>query len=123
MASGGNFIESRMQRHMRACMVCSVVRTAQEFTRSGCPNCDFLQLAGNPDAVAEATSPDFEGLITISDTERSWVARYQRLQGCLPGVYAMQVMGVLAEEYIEAAEAAGVHYVPRDGSATEAVDA
>jgi transcription elongation factor SPT4 len=107
---------------MRACMVCSFVQTYQKFVQQGCPNCDsFLQLAGNSDAVQDCTSQVFDGLMTVSDTSKSWVARFQRLEGYVPGVYAVQVEGVLAEDYVEAAEAAGVRYIPRDGSVSEAL--
>jgi transcription elongation factor SPT4 len=118
----GNFIPTSQHRHMRACMVCSIVRTQQQFQTSGCPNCEsFLELAGNPEAVQEATSQVFDGMLTVSNTSRSWVARYQRLEGYVPGVYAVQVEGILPEEIIIAAENAGVHYIPRDGSVSEAL--
>jgi transcription elongation factor SPT4 len=117
-----NFIPTNQHRHMRACMVCSIVRTQTQFQQQGCPNCDhFLELAGNNDAVAECTSAVFEGLLTVSDTSRSWVARWQRLEGYVPGVYAVQVEGILPEEVLVACENAGVNYVPRDGSVSEAI--
>ena len=120
--SGGSYIAPNQQRHMRACMVCSVVRTEQQFKQNGCPNCEaFLELAGNIEAIQECTSQVFEGLLTVSDTSRSWVARSQRLEGYVPGVYAVQVEGVLPEEAIAAAENAGVHYMPRDGTVNEAL--
>ncbi|KAH7117943.1 Spt4/RpoE2 zinc finger-domain-containing protein [Dendryphion nanum] len=116
------YIQPNQQRNMRACMVCSVVRTTQQFQTQGCPNCEsFLELRGNLDAVQECTSQVFDGLMTVSDTSRSWVARYQRLEGYVPGVYAVQVEGVLPEEVIAAAENAGIQYIPRDGSVSEAL--
>ena len=82
---------------MRACMVCSIVRTYTQFLQSGCPNCDgFLELTGNGDAIQDCTSQVFEGLLTVSDTSKSWVARYQRLEGYVPGVYAIQVEGIVS---------------------------
>jgi transcription elongation factor SPT4 len=111
------FIPPNQQRHMRACMVCSIVRTQQQFQLSGCPNCEhFLELTGNSEAVAECTSQVFEGLISVADTSRSWVARFQRLEGYVTGVYATQVEGILPEDVLAQVEAAGINYVPRDGS-------
>lgn len=82
---------------MRACMICSIVRTTQQFMNSGCPNCEaFLEMTGSMDVIQEVTSQVFDGLITVSDTTRSWVARYQRLEGYVPGVYAVQVEGVVS---------------------------
>ena len=50
-------------------------------------------------------------MITVADTTKSWVARYQRLEGYVPGVYAVQVEGVLPEDVLSAMENAGVNYV------------
>ncbi|EDU46457.1 SPT4 Transcription elongation factor SPT4 [Pyrenophora tritici-repentis] len=114
---GGAYIPPNQQRNMRACMVCSVVRTQQQFLTEGCPNCeDVLELAGNPEQINDCTSQVFDGLISVSDTSRSWVARYQRLEGYRPGVYATQVEGILPEDVIGLVESAGINYVPRDGS-------
>ncbi|CAO2648278.1 Nn.00g075450.m01.CDS01 [Neocucurbitaria sp. VM-36] len=115
--AGGAAIPPNQQRNMRACMVCSIVRTQQQFMTHGCPNCeDILELIGNSEQVNDCTSQVFDGLISIADTKRSWVARYQRLEGYVPGVYATQVEGILPEDVIVAVENAGINYVPRDGS-------
>lgn len=85
-------------RSLRACMVCSIVQPAAKFTRDGCPNCeDFLELRGNQDGIADCTSSVFEGLMTMAEPERSWVAKWQRLQGYVPGTYAVKVVGVVGE--------------------------
>ncbi|KAF2024587.1 Spt4-domain-containing protein [Setomelanomma holmii] len=120
MIQGGASIPANQQRNMRACMVCSIVRTQQQFLTQGCPNCeDIIELANNPDQINDCTSQVFEGLISVSDTSRSWVARYQRLEGYVPGVYATQVEGILPEDVLAAVENAGINYVPRDGSEQE----
>lgn len=120
MIQGGAHIPPNQQRNMRACMVCSIVRTQHQFATQGCPNCeDFLELANNAEQINDCTSQVFEGLITVADTTRSWVARYQRLEGYVAGVYAIQVEGILPEDVLVAVENAGVNYVPRDGSEQE----
>lgn len=122
MASTNNFVPTNQHRQLRACMVCSVVKTESQFKKQGCPNCEaFLQLRGDDDQISACTSQVFEGLMTVSDTSRSWVARWQRLEGYVPGVYAVQVEGLLPEDVISAAEDAGIHYIPRDGSVNEAL--
>ncbi|KAF2736835.1 transcription initiation Spt4 [Polyplosphaeria fusca] len=115
-----SFIPPNQHRYMRACMVCSIVRTEATFVQSGCPNCDqFLELTGNKEAVQECTSSVFDGLVTVTDTSKSWVARHQRLEGYVPGVYAVQVEGILPEEVLISLENAGITYIPRDGSVNE----
>lgn len=117
MIEGGAYIAPGQQRNMRACMVCSIVRTQNQFLTQGCPNCEeIIELAGNPEQINDCTSQVFEGLITVADTSRSWVARYQRLEGYVPGVYATQVEGILPDDVIGLVESAGINYVPRDGS-------
>ncbi|KAF2491743.1 putative transcriptional elongation protein Spt4 [Lophium mytilinum] len=120
--SNSAFVGPRDYKNLRACMVCGIVQTYAKFVSGGCPNCEaFLELTGSGDAVNECTSQVFDGLMTVADTKTSWVARYQRLEGYIAGVYAVQVEGVLPEEVVAAVEAAGVNYVPRDGSAEETI--
>jgi transcription elongation factor SPT4 len=71
----------------------------QRFRDNGCPNCEeFLRLAGSQDQIEACTSQVFEGVITLADPPRSWVAKWQRLDGYLPGVYAVKVSGQLPDE-------------------------
>lgn len=83
----------------------------------GCPNCeDLLQLKSSPDAIAECTSAQFEGVITMGDPKTSWVAKWMRLTEYVPAVYAVKVNGTLPREVVEALEDNGIQYVPRDGT-------
>jgi transcription elongation factor SPT4 len=85
----------------------------QKFQAAGCPNCEsFLGLQGNPDSVAECTSQVFEGLISLADPSKSWVARWQRIDGYVPGIYAAKVVGILPEDVIISIEEAGLKYIP-----------
>ncbi len=74
-------------------------RDLKRFRDEGCPNCDsFLGLRGNADGIDSCTSQVFEGLITLADPSKSWVARWQRLDGYVPGVYAIKVSGQLPDD-------------------------
>jgi transcription elongation factor SPT4 len=107
-------------RSLRACMVCSIIRPHAEFQKEGCPNCeDALQMAGSSDTVGECTSSNFNGIIALMDAKNSWVARYHRLEAYKPGMYAVQVIGNLNEEHIDAVRAAGMRFVRRDGRKEE----
>ncbi|KAI9158756.1 putative Transcription elongation factor SPT4 [Paramyrothecium foliicola] len=149
MSSSANFVPPSHQRYLRACMVCSIVMTYSvrppgpplppKFRRSyspptsssdtarcadvemGCPNCEeFLHLAGSQDQIESCTSQVFEGLITLSDPSRSWVAKWQRLDGYVPGVYATKVSGQLPDEVRATLEEEyRVQYIPRDGTEIE----
>lgn len=113
-----------------------IIPVDQKFMREGCPNCEhILGLRGNNDAIQECTSQVFEGLISIADERVSWVARWQRLEGYVPGTYAVKVTGTvcwlnkmpklrtkltgwfqiflqLPPETISSLEDAGIKYIP-----------
>jgi transcription elongation factor SPT4 len=51
-------------RHLRACLVCSLVKTVEQFELDGCDNCEsFLGLQNNRDAIDDCTSSNFDGLV------------------------------------------------------------
>lgn len=50
----------------------------------------------HPDSVQECTSQVFEGQISLADPAQSWVAKWQRLDGYVPGVYAVKVVGIVS---------------------------
>ncbi|KAK4191382.1 transcription elongation factor spt4 [Podospora australis] len=117
-----NYVAPGQQRYLRACMVCSIVMTNARFREEGCPNCEeYIHLQGSQDAIDSCTSTVFDGLITLADPTKSWVAKWQRLDGYVRGVYATKVSGQLPDEVrTQLEDDHGVQYIPRDGSATEA---
>jgi len=54
-------------------------------------------MKGSSEAVQECTSQVFEGLITLADPTSSWVAKWQRLESYIPGVYAVKVVGIVSQ--------------------------
>ena len=86
----------------------------QRFKKEGCPNCeDFLGLRGSDDSIDACTSSVYDGLITLVDPSKSWVAKWQRLDGYVKGVYATKVMGQLPDELItEMEQNYKIRYMP-----------
>jgi transcription elongation factor SPT4 len=77
----------------------SLTRLLQRFRDDGCPNCEeFLHLQGSQDSIESCTSQVFEGVITLADPSKSWVAKWQRLDNYIPGMYAIKVSGQLPDE-------------------------
>ncbi|XP_030392267.1 transcription elongation factor SPT4 isoform X2 [Gopherus evgoodei] len=53
-------------RHLRACLLCSLVKTIDQFEYDGCDNCDaYLQMKGNREMVYDCTSSSFDGLLEL----------------------------------------------------------
>ncbi|TPX36884.1 hypothetical protein SeMB42_g02473 [Synchytrium endobioticum] len=108
------------KRGLRACLLCSIIQKERDFRRFGCPNCDeILQIKGSAERVEECTSSRYEGIIAMMNPERSWVAKWQRVDKFVKGLYAIKVIGVLPAGVIDEIEEAGVHYRRRDGTALD----
>ncbi|KAL8290044.1 hypothetical protein RQP46_002983 [Phenoliferia psychrophenolica] len=102
-------------KKLRACLLCSFVATPQEFRKEGCPNCEqLLEMKGSSERVMEVTTGQFDGTIALINPTKSWVAKWQRNDKHLPGVYAVRVQGTLPESTIEDLEARGVKVNSRE---------
>jgi len=98
---------------LRACLRCQFVQSPRDFHLKGCPNCEpvlevsaamlvapcgpgvhsttFLlftlcrqQMQGSQDRVAECTTSNFDGMISMLRPDESWVAKWQRIGEFLP---------------------------------------
>nr|CDI56756.1 probable SPT4-transcription elongation protein [Melanopsichium pennsylvanicum 4] len=56
-----------------------------------------MSMQGSQDRVAECTTSNFDGMISMLRPEESWVAKWQRIEKRLPGLYAVKVVGRLPE--------------------------
>ncbi|OQS07029.1 transcription elongation factor SPT4 [Thraustotheca clavata] len=91
-------------RELRACMVCSLVKTYSQFYESGCDNCTVLNMQDNRQRVTDCTTAYFEGMIAMMQPRESWVAKWRRIGRHVPGIYAVSVTGELTEnikKYLE----------------------
>nr|CAG4649051.1 EOG090X0NWO [Polyphemus pediculus] len=104
-------------RNMRACLVCALIKTMDQFEFDGCENCDeFLRMKNNKDNIFDCTSTNFDGMIALMSPEDSWVAKWQRINRKCKGVYAISVSGRLPDSFIREMKSRGLTYRPRDTS-------
>ncbi|CAB0035649.1 unnamed protein product [Trichogramma brassicae] len=104
-------------RGLRACLVCSLVKTFDQFEIDGCENCDeFLRMKNNKDNVFDCTSSNFDGIIAAMSPEDSWVCKWQRINRFHKGVYAISVSGRLPAANIRELKSRGINYKSRDTS-------
>lgn len=101
-------------RNLRACMLCSLVKTFDQFEADGCDNCErYLSLKNDRDKVVDCTSLNFDGLICLMDPQDSWVAKWQKINRGAKGVYAVSVSGSLPPTVVRELKSIGINY--RDG--------
>ncbi|XP_030757171.1 transcription elongation factor SPT4 [Sitophilus oryzae] len=105
------------QRGLRACLVCSLIKSLDQFECEGCDNCeDFLRMKNDKDKVYDCTSTNFDGMISMMSPGDSWVAKWQRINRFCKGVYAISVSGRLPAGIIREMKSRGIVYRPRDTS-------
>uniref|UniRef100_A0A8C5QYW1 Transcription elongation factor SPT4 n=1 Tax=Leptobrachium leishanense TaxID=445787 RepID=A0A8C5QYW1_9ANUR len=67
-------------RHLRACLLCSLVKTIDQFEYDGCDNCEaYVQMKGNREMVYDCTSSSFDGIVAMMSPDDSWVSKWQRI--------------------------------------------
>ena len=104
-------------RDLRACLVCSLIKTTNMFYEKGCDNCeDILKMKGSAQTVEECTSSNFDGMIALMQPEESWVAKWQRINTFVKGMYAISVTGTLTKSTLDTLEINGYRYRNRDVS-------
>ncbi|KAH8999565.1 transcription initiation protein spt4 [Lactarius hengduanensis] len=102
-------------KNLRACLLCSIIQTPIDFRRNGCPNCEeIMQMKGSPDRIQACTTTHFDGSVAVVDPEKSWVARWQRTNKYVRGMYAITVKGRIPEDVEQELESQGIKYRPRD---------
>ncbi|KAF8258533.1 transcription initiation protein spt4 [Lactarius quietus] len=95
-------------KNLRACLLCSIIQTPIDFRRNGCPNCEeIMQMKGSPDRIQACTTTHFDG-------PSRWVARWQRTNKYVRGVYAITVKGRIPEDVEQDLDSQGIKYRPRD---------
>ena len=61
-------------RRLRACLLCSLIKTQDQFEMEGCDNCDeFLHLRSNAENVNDFTSSNFDGIVALMSPEVSYI--------------------------------------------------
>ncbi|KAI9007703.1 transcription initiation protein spt4 [Hyaloraphidium curvatum] len=105
---------------LRACMLCGLLKTAAQFKRDGCDNCEeLLHYRGSSSSVQSCTTDKFEGMIGLFQPDNSWAARNLNIEKFVRGMYAVRVVGRLPEDIEDRLRDEGYVVYPRDGSTVE----
>ncbi|XP_054710559.1 transcription elongation factor SPT4-like [Uloborus diversus] len=104
-------------RNLRACLLCSMIKSTDQFEFDGCDNCEeYLNLKNNRDLVYDCTSSNFDGMIALMGGEDSWVAKWQRISRNAKGIYAISICGRLPASIVRELKSRGITYRSRDTS-------
>ena len=107
----------RELRNLRACKLCSLVKTVDHFLYYGCDNCEhLLKMRKNKALVDDFTSNTYDGIISLMCPKESWVSKWKRLETFVPGCYAISVTGELPSAKVEELRDSGIRYRSRDSS-------
>jgi len=102
-------------KQLRACLLCSLVKSRGQFESDGCDNCEsVLHLKDRQDNINDCTSASFSGLIASCKPSDSWVARWQHIGNLSMGVYAVSVRGRLPKAVVRDLKDEGIPYRSRD---------
>eukprot|EP00898_Chlorokybus_atmophyticus_P007934 jgi/Chlat1/8141/Chrsp75S07567 len=106
-------IPTDLGRTMRACLRCALLKTYDQFAEGGCENCPFFKMETDRDRVLECTTPNFTGMIAVTEPDGSWAAKWLHLGRFVAGCYALSTTGELPEEMQNILEDQGIRYVPK----------
>eukprot|EP00049_Salpingoeca_infusionum_P000712 m.41856 g.41856 ORF g.41856 m.41856 type:complete len:129 (+) comp10619_c0_seq3:43-429(+) len=84
-----------------ACLMCSLLKTRDQFYDDGCDNCEeFLHIQNNRDNLHDFTTANYYGVVSLMQPKESWVAKWQRIATFKPGCYALRVVGKVSSQVL-----------------------
>uniref|UniRef100_A0A8R1HWL0 Transcription elongation factor SPT4 n=1 Tax=Caenorhabditis japonica TaxID=281687 RepID=A0A8R1HWL0_CAEJA len=100
-------------RNLRACLLCSLIKSIENFVKEGCENCEeLLHLKGDEEKVYDCTSANYDGMIAAMSNDDSWVCKWQKMTRKVKGMYAISVSGSLPSNVISDLKSEGFRYKP-----------
>ncbi|CAI2349085.1 unnamed protein product [Caenorhabditis sp. 36 PRJEB53466] len=99
-------------RNLRACLLCSLIKSVDNFVKEGCENCQELHLKGDEEKVYDCTSANYDGMISAMSNDESWVCKWQKMTRKVKGMYAISVSGSLPSNVVSDLKSMGIRYKP-----------
>lgn len=100
---------------LRACLLCAMIKTYDDFLAEGCDNCEkYLRMVNRSNSVLDCTSANYSGKLILLKPDDSWVGDRLHHHSHVGGLYALQIFGRLPDSIQEDLLEKGVRYIPRD---------
>ena len=52
-------VPEALNRNLRCCVPCKLVKTLEQFYEQGCENCTFLEMEGDRERIEDSTTTEF----------------------------------------------------------------
>ncbi len=52
-------VPEALNRNLRCCVPCRLVKTLEQFFEQGCENCQFLEMEGDRERIEDSTTTEF----------------------------------------------------------------
>ncbi|WIA11853.1 hypothetical protein OEZ86_002841 [Tetradesmus obliquus] len=98
---------AHLNKHLRACFVCKLIKATAQFMDSGCDNCRWMDMS-DMESLEQCTTTNFSGLMTLMEPPTSWVAKWTHTSKCVPGCYALSINEEMPRRLQESLENRGV---------------
>ena len=63
---------------------------------------------GDSNRLKDVTTSYFDGMIAVVDPVNSWVCRWEGIDDCIPGMYAIKMSGCLEQEDLDLCAQKGI---------------
>ena len=91
-------------KELVACRACMLVKAFGSFKQKGCENCPWIKDLPGGQQTQSWTTSRFEGVVGMLNSERSWVAKWQKQPHFRAGLYALEIFEDLPADFRNYAE-------------------
>jgi transcription elongation factor SPT4 len=75
-----------------------LIKSEAQWLKEGCENCPQLDIQGDIDRMIDCTTVGYDGMIALTTPGKSWMGRWNKLEGAVAGCYAVEVDGEIPDE-------------------------
>lgn len=66
-------VPEALNRNLRCCVPCRLVKTLEQFFEQGCENCHFLDMEGDRERIEDCTTTEFHVRVLRIELRSIWI--------------------------------------------------